>query len=129
MDRIIKVINDNLKSELNHGSIRLGKNEKAVFLKFQPALNSYIKRSVDAMIKKLPPDTGVFFDGTVQVIIAPTATIEQRMGFAEAKACVAGQKLVKHQEQTLVLMAGWKDALQEMVELKRQLPAQEVVTE
>lgn len=129
MDRITKVINDNLKSELNHGSIRLGKNEKAVFLKFQPALNSYIKRSVDAMIKKLPPNTGVFFDGTVQVIIAPTETIEQKMGFAEAKACVAGQKLVKHQEQTLVLMAGWKDALQEMVELKRQLPAQEVVTE
>ena len=126
MDRIVKVVNDNLKSEINWGHISIGKNEKVLFLKFHPTLTSHMRRSVDAMIKKLPANTGVFFDGTIQLILAPNDTIEQKMGFAEAKACVAGQKLVKHQEQTLVLMAGWKDALQEMVELKRQLKQEEI---
>lgn len=128
MDRIVKVVNDNLKSEINWGHISIGKNEKVLFLKFHPTLTSHMRRSVDAMIKKLPANTGVFFDGTIQLILAPNDTIEQKMGFAEAKACVVGQKLVKHQEQTMVLMAGWKDALQEMVELKRQLKQEEIPT-
>lgn len=126
MDRITKVVNDDLKSEINRGHISIGKNEKALFLKFHPTLTNHMRRSVDAMIKKLPENTGVFFDGTIQLILAPNDTIEQKMGFAEAKACVVGQKLVKHQEQTMVLMAGWKDALQEMVELKRQLKQEEI---
>lgn len=129
MDRIVKVVNDNLNNEINWGHINIGKNEKALFLKFHPTLTSHMRRSVDAMIKKLPPNTGVFFDGTIQLILAPNDTIEQKMGFAEAKACVAGQKLVKHQEQTLVLMGGYKDALQELAELKRQMCVPEVVTE
>lgn len=124
MKRIETIIQNNLKTELNWGTLLLGKNDKALYLKFGPHAGSNTKRSIDAMIKKLPPNTGIYYDEKIQIVFAPIETPEQKLSFAEAKACVVGQKMVKHQEQTLVLMAQYKDALQEMVEMKREVKSQ-----
>lgn len=119
-DRINNIITSTLKQELAYRFLRLHKNEKALFLKFTEPQWVKVRKMVDLMIKKLPPNTGVFFDENIQVIIAPLDTIEHQMGFAEAKACVIGAKYLKHQEQTLVLATQWKAMMSEFAALKRQ---------
>ena len=122
IEKISKIVYDNLKSEINWLSVRVGKTTSGVlFLKFSPSLTRNLRESVDAMIKKLPKNTAYFIDGTTQMLIAPVETPEQQIAFAEAKASVAAQKLVEHHKQTLILMEAYHNDLRDLVELKRKV--------
>lgn len=125
IEKISRIVNNNLKSEINYSYITIGKSNNGVlFLKFPQSLTGMLRESLDAMIKKLPKNTAYFMDGKIQMLIAPVETLEQQIAFAETKASVAGQKLVEHHKQTLILMEAYHKELGEIVELKRKFKAE-----
>ncbi len=107
-----------LKHELSWGGITLTKNSKAIYLTFKtPSHKNGL--AVKKLLNVLKND-GHFFDHDT-LVLAPIETNEQRLSFAEVKASLVGTRVLKHQEQTIKLLAEFRDSLQELKDLKVEL--------
>lgn len=107
-----------LKHELSWGGATLSKNSKGIYLTFKNP--THMKGlSVKKLLHALR-GVGHFFDGDMMVL-APIETDEQRLSFAEVKASLVGTRVLKHQEQTIKLLAEFRDSLQELKDLKVEL--------
>ena len=122
-EKIEKFIWEHMKFELTHGGTNLSKTQHGVIITFSVA--SHMKgMGVMRVLNGLEKRGLGHFVGDLRIVIGPNVTLQDKMHLAEIKASMVGTKVLKHQEQMIVLLAGFKDALQELNELKTQLKAE-----
>ena len=115
--KIEKFIWEHMKFELTHGGTVLSKTQHGIIITFSVA--SHMKgMGVMRVLNGLEKRGLGHFVCDLRIVIAPNVSIEDKINLAEIKASLVGTKVLKHQEQTIVLLASFKDALQELKDLK-----------
>lgn len=113
--QIEKKVWEALKHEMTWGGATLKKNDKALFITFKT-----VSHMNGLAVKKLMNSlrgVGSFIDNDC-LVLAPVDTAEQKVSLAEIKASLVGTRVLKHQEKMIELLAGFKDSLLELKNMK-----------
>lgn len=123
---IEKFVWDQMKFEMTHGGSAISKTDHGIIITFTVA--SHMKGlGVTRVLNGLEKRGLGHFVSDLRIVIAPNVTLDDKIHLAEIKTSLVGTKVLKHQEQMIVLLSGFKDALQELKDLKAQHKAEKGV--
>ena len=117
MNLINKHINKYLNSDINWKRIIVTKNEKAYYLQIKPGVINSI--NFQRFLKTLPKTVDYFIDKKERYVFGLVETNQNKLDFAEVKACSIGEYLLEKKKEVLALMDEFKDSLQELSEAKK----------
>ena len=118
--KIEKFIWEHMKFELTHGGTVLSKTQHGIIITFSVA--SHMKgMGVSRMLNGLDKRGLGHVVSDLSIVIGPNVTLEDKINLAEIKTSLVGTKVLRHQEQTIVLLSSFKEALQELKDLKAEL--------